>query len=205
MNNTKLVIITILAILGVFLVGTVAFAAQPLSFATPPKKVAVFLEAPLTFISNEKVRKDFPEKIKLKLEKINCSILDFDECQTALKTYREDNSLIVSPYYSDPLKRDDIQKIAQELKADYAIYIQVANNAPSANIGMFDVDFQTTITCDLKIVNIETGKYVLNKSIVKDGKSTSGFFSYGSYDKAYNNALGKALDEIEFTYETFTK
>lgn len=163
---------------------------------TNKKTVGIFLEAPLTYVKNETVRKIVPEKVVTKLPKTYFTILPYDDTEMAVRTYREDNRMIVNQYYSKPLNRADIINIAKEVKCDYALFIKIETGFPRARIGLFARSFETTVTCDVRLLNISTGKYVLSKQIVKDGTSTSIVLGVPSFDHAYTEALTKALDEL---------
>ena len=151
----------------------------------------------MTYVRNETVRKVVPEKVMAKLPKV-FSILPYDTTEMAARTYREDNRMIVNQYYSQPLNRADITKISKELKCDYALFIKIEAGPPRAKIGFLSSSFETTVTCDIRLLNVSTGKYVISKQIVKDGTSNGVYMFTPSFDVAYNEALEKALTEINF-------
>lgn len=182
----------ILAVAVLLLVVSSCFAAD-----VQPKTIGVFLDAPSTYVNNETVRKMIPEKAKTLFPSPNYNVLPFDQTQMEMRTYREDNRMIVNQYYSQPLNREDIQKISKGLNCDYALFITVSNAAPRVSSGLFSVTFRTSVTCDVRLLNIETGKYIMSKEIVKDGSSTAVVAGVPSFDKAYNEALEKALDELK--------
>jgi len=161
-----------------------------------PKTVGIFLEAPMSYVNNEIVRTMVPEKVRAIFPKFKFDILPYDKTDMALRTYKEDNRMIVNQYYSQPVNRKDIQQIGQSLNADYALFIIITNGPPRVSSGLLSVSFKTTVTCDVRLLNIATGEYVVSKQIIKDGKSTAIYAGVPSFDKAYNEALEKALQEL---------
>lgn len=166
--------------------------------SSPKKVVGVFLEAPLSFVDNETVRKLVPDKASEIFAGSKFKLLPFDETAIALRTYQEDHRMIINEYYSTPLNRADIQSIGKELGLTYALFIKITNSAPRASYVLFATTFKTTVTCDIRLLDIETSKYLISKQIVKDG-STSMLALLGmpDFNDAYNNALKKALNELE--------
>jgi hypothetical protein len=189
---------------SLILMSAIAFAEpanSPISFDTslpdsPRKVVGIFLEAPVTYVNNEKVRILVPEKAASLFPKSQYNVLPFDTTSMALRTYKEDNRMVVNQYYSKPVNRFDIQKIAKELKCDYALFIIVSNDAPRVSSGLFSISFKTTVTCDVRLLRVENAEYLISKQIVKDGQSTSIYMGVPSFDNAYSEALTKALNEI---------
>ncbi len=167
------------------------------------KTVGIFLDAPVTWVNNETVRTMVPAKVKEKLTGLGLTLLPFDTTTLAMRTYREDNRMIVNQYYAQPLNRADIQKICKELNAQYAIFIQVSNAPPRFSAGLFSMTFRTTVTCDIRVLDVETGKYTVSKEIVKDGSSTAVVAGVPSFDNAYREALEKGLDEMMFKANMF--
>jgi len=160
------------------------------------KVVGIFLEAPVTYVNNEKVRILVPEKTIPLFPRHLFTVLPFDKSSMALRTYKEDNRMVMNQYYSQPVNRSDIQKIAKELKADYALFIIISNGPPRVGAGLFSVSFRTTVTCDVRLLDVETGQYLASREIVKDGQSTAVYMGVPSFDNAYNEALEKALSEL---------
>lgn len=187
--------------------GCFANFAQAAPYQSGKAKIGIFLDAPTTFASNEDVRKLVPEKAKSLFPATRFELLSYDDSMMALRTYREDNDM-VAPTYSGgygtvgmvmPLKRTQIQEIAKPLGCKYALFIMITNDAPRYSSGFMGLSTtaKTTVTCNVRLLDVETGKYVMNKEIVKDGKSTAIYSGMPSFDKAYIDALQKALDEIQ--------
>ncbi|SMC63188.1 hypothetical protein [Sporomusa malonica] len=181
-------------IILLLLVLLVAFYAS--ATASDKPTIGIFMEAPITFVNNETVRKTVPEKTMSFFPKNTFNVLPFDTTSMELRTYKEDNRMIVNQYFSKPVNREDIQKIAKGLNCDYALFIIISNDAPRVSAGLFSMSFRTTVTCDVRLLDVATGKYLTSKQIVKDGSSTAIYMGAPSFDNAYREALGKALDEL---------
>ena len=188
---------TFLSILTLFLLSSICSAALADFSATPKKTVGIFVEAPLTYVNNETVREMVPAKVKEKFPANRFKILPYDDTNMALKIYKEENDMYVNEFFSQPIKRADLQKIAKELGCDYAFFIRIENSMPRVSAGLFSTSFRTTVTCDVRLLDVATGKYIVNKQIVKDGSSTAIYAGVPSFDRAYNEALEKALNEIK--------
>ena len=166
------------------------------------KTIGIFLEAPTTYVSNEKVRKVVPEKTVSMFPPQLFRVLPFDQTAVAVRTYKEDNRMITNQYVSQPLNRSDIQKIGKELKCDYVLWLKIDNSAPRFSAGLFSMSFKTTVTADIRLLNIETVQYLMSKEIVKDGSSTAVYLGVPSFENAYAEALQKALDEFQIPKTT---
>lgn len=178
--------------------ATVQAAAQPATTEQPTlKTVGIFLEAPNTYVGNEKVRKIIPEKTIPVFPKQLFNVLPFDQTAMAVRTYKEDNRMVINQYYSTPLNRKDIQKIGKELKCDYVLFLKVDHSPPRFGAGLFSMSFKTTVTVDVRLLNIDSMQYLMSKEIVKDGASTAVYMGVPSFENAYAEALQKALDEFQ--------
>lgn len=187
--------------LMLMVIGPMCFAAE-LDKPVDKKIVGVFLDAPATYANNENIRKLAPAKANELFPKTSFVVLPMDTTQTEMRTYREDNHMIFNQYYSQPLNRADIQKIAKGLNCNYALFITVNNDIPRVSAGLFSTSFKTTVTCDVRLLDVETGKYIVSKQIMKDGSSTAVLAGVPSFDNAYNEALDKAFKEL--TIDTST-
>lgn len=181
-----------------------AFAAPATTTPTLPppaepvlKIIGIFLEAPNTYTNNEKVWSAIPAKTIPMFPRQLFTVLPFDQTTMAVRTYKEDNRMIQNQYVSTPLNRADIQKIGKELKCDYVLFLKVDNNPPRVGAGLFSISFKTTVTVDARLLNIETMQYLMSKAIVKDGSSTAIYMGVPSFERAYADALTKALDEFQ--------
>ncbi|MEA4835571.1 MAG: hypothetical protein VB133_10605 [Anaeromusa sp.] len=190
-----------LTLLLILFIMPCAFAATPDQTPT----IGIFLEAPVTYANNETVRKVVPEKAKSLFPARSFNVLPFEQTSRELRTYKEDHRMNVNQYYSQPVNRQDIQSICKVLNCDYALFITINNDAPRVSAGLFSVSFKTSVTCDVRLLDIASGKYLTSKAITKDGSSTAVIMGVPSFDNAYNEALGKALDELTIDTSKLTK
>ena len=170
--------------------------APPPADSPALKTIGIFFEAPLTYANNERIRAMVPEKTVPMFPKQIFNVLPFEETSMAVRTYREDNRMMSNPYYPTPMNRSDIQKIGKELNCDYVLWVKVLNGPPRIGAGLFSISASTTINTDVRLLNIETAKYLISKEIVKDGKSTAIYMGMPSFENAYIEALEKAFAEF---------
>lgn len=200
MKKLFMVLFMLLALTGVASAETMADKVKASANVAPEDKriIGVFMEAPVTFVNNEKVRMMVPAKAKEMLSEPRFTILPMEDTAMAMQVYKEDNHLETgTPYYTKPLNRKDIQAMAQKLNCNYALFITVSNDAPRFSAGLFSFSYKTTITCNFRIVDVATGEYAIAKQIIKDGSSTAIIGGLPSFDNAYLDALKKAFDEMK--------
>ena len=118
----------ILVILALLLVPAICNAST--------KTVGIFLEAPPTYVSNEKVRVLIPEKTIPIFPRTLFTVLPFDQTAMAVRTYKEDNRMVINQYVTTPMNRSDIQKVGKELKCDYVLWLKVDNSPPRVGAGL---------------------------------------------------------------------
>lgn len=169
------------------------------TFEGTVKKVSVLLDAPVTYADNEEIRKLIPAKASEIFKRPKFEVLPFDEGQMMKKIYREENNMITIDYATSitPLKMADVKAIGESLGSDYVLLLNVNNTAPRMGVGLFSVSFKTTITCDARLMDVQSGKYVMMKQTVKDGSSTAVLAGVPSFDNAYKDALAKSINELK--------
>lgn len=196
----------LLMVMGLLLLASTCVAgpmservAEMATFDGDVKKVAVLLDAPVTYADNERVRELIPQRAAEIFPKPKFEILPFEESQMAKKIYREENGLITldGAVALTPLKMADVKALGEELGANYVLLMNVSNSAPRVGIGLFSSSFKTTITCDTRLMDVSAGKYIIMKQTVKDGKSTAVLGGVPSFDRAYQDALTKSIAEFE--------
>jgi len=166
-------------------------------FTGDVKKVAILLDAPITYADNENIRKLVPEKAASIFKKPKFAILPFDDAQMQKKIYREEHNMVTSDYSTiNALKMADVQALGKQIGADYVLSLNVHNTMPRVGVGFFSMSFKTTITCDMRLMNVTDGKYTFMKQVVKDGSSTAVMYGLPSFDGAYRDALSKSLVEL---------
>ena len=175
------------------------------SYTGETKKVSVLLDAPLGYVSNEEIRKIVVDKADEMFPTPQFLVTPFEDSQMMKQIYREEHGMPTTEYASNfgtTLKMADIQAIGQSLNTDYVLFIQVSDSGPSYSSsntwipfigGVSSTKAKTSVKCDVRIMNVKTGKYVAMKQTVKDGAdSSSSFMGIGgdmpSFDKAYQEA-----------------
>lgn len=184
------------------------------SYTGETKKVSVLLDAPLGYVSNEEIRKIVVDKADEMFPTPQFLVTPFEDSQMMKQIYREEHGMPTTEYASNfgtTLKMADIQAIGQSLNTDYVLFIQVSDSGPSYSSsntwipfigGVSSTKAKTSVKCDVRIMNIKTGKYVAMKQTVKDGAdSSSSFMGIGgdmpSFDKAYQEAIERCLFELD--------
>ena len=117
-----------------------------------------------------------------------------------------------SDIYKDINEDETLSNDEEEsLNTDYVLFIQVSDSGPSYSSsntwipfigGVSSTKAKTSVKCDVRIMNVKTGKYVAMKQTVKDGAdSSSSFMGIGgdmpSFDKAYQEAIERCLFELD--------
>ena len=185
------------AVIFLLAFSNIAIANAPAS--SPKKVIGIVLEAPATYANNQTVRELVPEKVAVLFPEDRFIVLPFEQTSAAVRTYREDKRLPDSGDHFVPLNREDIMTLLKPLNCDYAFFIKVTNSQPRTSSGVFTSTARTTVTCDIRLLDLKTGQYKITKEIIKDGRSTSGPMYGGSpsLNRAYERALNSALDEIQ--------
>lgn len=166
-------------------------------FTGETKKLAILLDAPVTYADNEAIRKLVPEKVAKIFKSPNFEILPFDDAQMQKKIYREEHNMVTSDYATiSALKMADVQALGKQLGADYILFLNVNNTMPRISAGFFSMSFKTTITCDMRLMKVTDGKYSFMKQAVKDGSSTAVMYGVPSFNGAYRDALDKSLEDL---------
>jgi hypothetical protein len=159
------------------------------------KIVGIFFEAPTAYANNETVQSMVIDNANFFFPARRFSLISLDTTNMAIKEYRTKNrsSNVYSP---PPLDRIAIQKMAKELHCDYAFFITVTKGLPSMSADFSSATFSSSIICDIKLLNVETGNYVINKQMVRDGSSDTIHAGIPAYESAYYNALEKSMKEL---------
>ena len=158
------------------------------SYTGETKKVSVLLDAPLGYVSNEEIRKIVVDKADEMFPTPQFLVTPFEDSQMMKQIYREEHGMPTTEYASNfgtTLKMADIQAIGQSLNTDYVLFIQVSDSGPSYSSsntwipfigGVSSTKAKTSVKCDVRIMNVKTGKYVAMKQTVKDGADSSSSF-----------------------------
>lgn len=173
-----------------------------ISTAFAQEKVAIFLEAPLTFCNDEKVHKMVDEKAKAIFTTDKFEVLPLSDSLSAIQLYREEHDMaaVVSSGWSGyalPMKKENVQEIGKSMACDYVFFVRLTNDIPRYSAGFLSTTAKTNITCDTRVMNVARGEYTFMKQILTEGKSTAVYMGAPSFEKAYFRAFEKALNEIK--------
>jgi len=160
------------------------------------KVIGVFLEAPLNYENNSRAEKLIMDKTNKLFFSDNFIILPTDATALEMRTYREDNHLLVDQYSSQFLTRAQILTVSKNLSCDYALFITLSNETPDIIYGFFSKYFKTNVTCDLRLLDVRTGRYLFTKKITKEGANGAPYTGVPSFDTLYNNVLEKTLKAL---------
>ena len=171
------------------------------------EKIGVFLDAPITFCQQEKVHKMVDEKVALIFEKEKFEVMPLAQAINAVQIYRAENDMTALSSsdwgrYAVALKKEDIYSIAKELECDYVFFVRLSNDMPRYSSGLFHSSAKTTISCDVRVLNVAGNKYTFSKQVYSDGKSTAIYMGAPSFERAYFKAFSKALDKIKIDTST---
>lgn len=171
------------------------------------EKVGVCLEAPIAFCQQEKVHKMVDEKVTLIFNKEDFEVMPLSETTSAVQLYRAENDMTALSSsgwgkYAVALKKEDIYSIAKELECDYVFFVRLSNDMPRYSSGLFHSSAKTTISCDVRVLNVAGNKYTFSKQVYSDGKSTAIYMGAPSFGRAYFKAFSKALDKIKIDTST---
>lgn len=189
----KLVKLLVLSLMMLFVMSTSAFAQQ---------KVAIFLEAPLTFCNDAKVHTMVDEKAKTIFTTDKFEVLPLSDSLSAIQLYREEHDMaaVVSSGWSGyaiPMKKENVQDIGKNMACDYVFFVRLTNDIPRYSVGFLSSTAKTNITCDARVMNVAKGEYTFMKQIITEGKSTAVYMGAPSFEKAYFRAFEKALKDIK--------
>lgn len=164
------------------------------------KTVGVFLESSAQYMNSEAAKKLVTDKIPGLFPESKFKLLPFEDTQMAMRNYKEDHKMVFSTpagNISNPLAKEDIEALGKELKLDYALVINVVNGQFTASAALFVLTYKATVTCDVRLLSVSEDKYLVNKEVVKQGKTSSvPILGVPSFDETYNEALKEALKDL---------
>lgn len=173
-----------------------------MGLASAQEKVAIFLEAPLSFCSDAKVHKMVDEKAAKIFTANKFQLVPLADALSQIQVYREEHdmsSLVSSGWsgYAIPLKKEHVQAIGRNMGADYVFFVRLTNDMPRYSSGFMSLTAKTNISCDARVMNVGQGQYTYMKIINTEGKSTAIYAGTPSFDKAYFRAFEKAFEQIQ--------
>lgn len=175
------------------------------------KSVAVILDLPAKIISNQKMNEMIMNKVQTSFAKPDYYIMPMEKVRLAQTNYCEEHGIptFVDEHTMTPtLTMYDLKTLGKTLQADYIYYMSFTAGDVQMAGGMFNSSSATVGNCSVKVLDMHTEKYVYQKTVTAEGKSTT-WFTIGLFgndyapEKAYKHALEKCLKKIVIDPKTF--
>ena len=163
------------------------------------KTVAVILDFPVEFINNSKMNTMVMNKVQTTFAKPDYYIVPMEKAQIAKDNYCDEHGIpkFVNQYDMNPtLTSYDLKTLGKNLQADYVYYISFTAGAVQQASGMFNSSSATVGNCGVKVFDMHTGKYIYQKTVTAEGKSTSWLSNEYAPKKAYYHAIENCLKKI---------
>ena len=149
--------------------------------------VAVILEPPLeTFESPEKISAAVTQTVsKIFKNTERFKVQSIDETAGAVQIYREENNL-----EGAALKKNDLDKICQNLGSDFVIYIRTTNNEVEASD---PIGRKINVVLDFRVWSNENKDFAYTRRTTMTGTG----YGYGAAADAVVTGFKKAMQEVE--------
>lgn len=170
------------------------------------KTVAVILDFPVEFINNSKMNTMVMNKVQTTFAKPDYYIVPMEKAQTAKDNYCDEHGIpkFVNQYDMNPtLTLYDLKTLGKTLQADYVYYISFTAGGVQQASGIFNSSSATVGNCSVKVLDMHTEKYVYQKTVTAEGKSTSWLSDEYAPKKAYYHAIENCLKKIVIDSKTF--
>ena len=115
-------------------------------------------------------------KVQTTFAKPDYYIVPMEKAQIAKDNYCDEHGIpkFVNQYDMNPtLTSYDLKTLGKNLQADYVYYISFTAGAVQQASGMFNSSSATVGNCGVKVLDMHTGKYIYQKTVTAEGKSTS--------------------------------
>jgi len=159
--------------------------------STDKKVISVFVIIPDTYKDKETINSIVHENLGKLFPEGRFAVLPIDECTQAMKTLTDDKSR-----GGRKLDNADVQALSLQMGADYALWIDISNSRPQMEINLLKSTYKAAVTCDVKLLDAKYGKLIAGELINAKAETTGSTLSKPSFDRAYNEALKKALDRL---------
>lgn len=170
------------------------------------KTVAVILDFPVEFINNSKMNTMVMNKVRTTFAKPDYYIVPMEKAQIAKNNYCDEHGIpkFVNQYDMNPtLTLYDLKTLGKILQADYIYYISFTAGGVQQASGMFNSSSATVGNCSVKVLDMHTEKYVYQKTVTAEGKSTSWLSDEYAPKKAYYHAIENCLKKITIDPKNF--
>lgn len=180
--------------------------SQTLRIRPDSKTVAVILDFPMEFVNNQKMNTMVINKVRTTFAKPDYYIVPMEKAQIAKNNYCDEHGIpkFVNQYDMNPtLTLYDLKTLGKILQADYIYYISFTAGGVQQASGMFNSSSATVGNCSVKVLDMHTEKYVYQKTVTAEGKSTSWLSDEYAPKKAYYHAIENCLKKITIDPKTF--
>ncbi len=170
------------------------------------KTVAVILDFPTEFVNNQKMNTMVMNKVQTAFAKPDYYIMPMENVQLVKNNYCDEHGIpkFVNQYDMNPtLTLYDLKTLGKTLQADYVYYISFTAGGVQQASGMFNSSSVTVGNCSVKVLDVHTEKYVYQKTVTAEGKSTSWLSDEYAPKKAYYHAIENCLKKITIDPKTF--
>lgn len=170
------------------------------------KTVAVILDFPTEFVNNQKMNTMVMNKVRTTFAKPDYYIMPMEKVQLAKNNYCDEHGIpkFVNQYDMNlTLTLYDLKTLGKTLQADYVYYISFTAGGVQQALGIFNSSSATVGNCSVKVLDMHTEKYVYQKTVTAEGKSTSWLSDEYAPKKAYYHAIENCLKKITIDPKTF--
>lgn len=170
------------------------------------KTVAVILDFPMEFVNNQKMNTIVMNKVRTTFAKPDYYIMPMENVQLAKNNYCDEHGIpkFVNQYDMNlTLTLYDLKTLGKTLQADYVYYISFTAGGVQQASGIFNSSSATVGNCSVKVLDMHTEKYVYQKTVTAEGKSTSWLSDEYAPKKAYYHAIENCLKKITIDPKTF--
>lgn len=202
----KIIVLFCLLCMALTTVMAQDVTSQTLRIRPDSKTVAVILDFPTEFVNNQKMNTMVMNKVQTAFAKPDYYIMPMEEVQIAKNNYCEEHGIpiFVNQYsMNSELTLYDLKTLGKTLQADYVYYMSFTAGGVQQASGMLNSSSATVGRCGVKVLDVHTGKYVYQKTVVEEGKSTSWFTYENAPKKAYYHAIENCLKKIVIDPKTF--
>ena len=145
-------------------------------------------------------------KVRTTFAKPDYYIVPMEKAQIAKNNYCDEHGIpkFVNQYDMNPtLTLYDLKTLGKILQADYIYYISFTAGGVQQASGMFNSSSATVGNCSVKVLDMHTEKYVYQKTVTAEGKSTSWLSDEYAPKKAYYHAIENCLKKITIDPKNF--
>ena len=202
----KIIVLFCLLCMALTTVMAQDVTSQTLHIRPDSKTVAVILDFPTEFVNNQKMNTMVMNKVRTTFAKPDYYIMPMEKVQLAKNNYCDEHGIpkFVNQYDMNlTLTLYDLKALGKTLQADYVYYISFTAGGVQQASGIFNSSSATVGNCSVKVLDMHTEKYVYQKTVTAEGKSTSWLSDEYAPKKAYYHAIENCLKKITIDPKNF--